>query len=408
MYALIDTNAFHWKFKPKTPVPDFPAHPALQADSTQGASLLYSWEEILTITAEHTLKKNYYETGINVCRACFNVLNTHVADTYKTAPASTPSTISWNMMMMPNKVFEQLMLTYVKPTPDAMCQNNLMFIFAYNPKDPPKLLFKHCVNCQEVAIIVKVPYTSEQLLMNVVDLFTRLGIYTCNMDNWECKTEANKTYVNLCLFIQATYQHHLASSVITAMQSSYSSNNCFAGLTTKDNILENGQADTIIKLIATHMANLSASVLSQSTALNNVNTAIFNVPMQQVAANKSQCTQEHNHMVQQFAMMATAPSATQQFAGQQVGQPQATTQHNFIPQTIPNFASTQQWGQPPGGACDSNCSCNGCGRRNPPSPAEPGAPLPFVGGNQMIPFNNRVTIPYILAGMQLMQQQNPQ
>jgi hypothetical protein len=80
MYALIDTTAFHWKIKPKTPVPDFLTRFALQADGTQGASLPYSWEKILTITAEHTLKKNYYETGISV-------LETHVADAYKMAPA---------------------------------------------------------------------------------------------------------------------------------------------------------------------------------------------------------------------------------------------------------------------------------------------------------------------------------
>jgi hypothetical protein len=91
-------------------------------------------------------------------------------------PASAPFTIGWNLSMMPNKIFEQLMSTYSKPTPDAMCQNNLTFISAYNPKNPPELLFKHCANCQEVAIVAKVPYTSEQLLMNVINLFTCLGI----------------------------------------------------------------------------------------------------------------------------------------------------------------------------------------------------------------------------------------
>jgi hypothetical protein len=143
MYTLIDTNAFHWKIKPKTLVPDFPSRFALQADGTQGASLPYSWEEILAITAEHTLKKNYYETGINVSHACFDVLNAHVANAYKTAPASGSSTIGWNLTMMLNKIFEQLMSTKIKPSPDAMRQNNLMFISAYNLKNPPELLFKH-------------------------------------------------------------------------------------------------------------------------------------------------------------------------------------------------------------------------------------------------------------------------
>ncbi len=195
MYALIDTTAFHWKFKPKNPVPDSPACFPLQADGTQGASLPYSREEILTITAEHTLKKTYYETGINVCHAFFDVLDAHVVDAYKTAPTSAPSTIGWISMMMPNKIFEQLMLTYGKSTPNAMRQNNLTSISTYNPKDPPKLRFKRCANCQEVAIVLKVPYMSEQLLMNVIDLFMHLGIYAPYMDDWEYKAKANKTYV---------------------------------------------------------------------------------------------------------------------------------------------------------------------------------------------------------------------
>ena len=65
---------------------------------------------------------------------------------------------------------------YSKASPDAMRQNNLSFISTYNPQEPPELLFKHCADCQEIAIIAKVPYTMEQLLMNFVDFFTRSGI----------------------------------------------------------------------------------------------------------------------------------------------------------------------------------------------------------------------------------------
>jgi hypothetical protein len=123
-----------------------------------------------------------------------------------------------------------------------MRQNNLTFISVYNPKDPPKLLFKHCADCREIAIIAKVPYTTEQLLMNVVNLFTRLGIYSRNMDNWERKPDAKKTYFNLHPFIQAMYQCCFASGVVTTTQSVYASNSSFASLTTKDNVSDNGTA----------------------------------------------------------------------------------------------------------------------------------------------------------------------
>jgi hypothetical protein len=90
----------------------------------------------------------------------------------------------------------------------------------------------------------------------------------------------DKTYVNLRPFIQATYQCCLASGVITATQSGYASNNCFAGLTTAENTSDDGMADTIVESIQTHMANLSATILLQSTASNDANTAVFNALMQ--------------------------------------------------------------------------------------------------------------------------------
>ncbi len=206
---------------PQTTVLVFPARFVTQADGTQGASLPYSRKEILTISAEHTLNKYYYETGINVCRACFDILNTHVVGAYKAAPAGSPSTIGWNWTMLPNQIFEQLMTMYGTPTPNAMRQNNLTFISTYNPKDPPELPFKRCANCQEIAIVVKVPYTSKQLLMNVVNLFTRSGIYLRDMDKWEHKPGVNKMHVNLRPFIQAAYQRRLTLGMITATQSGY-------------------------------------------------------------------------------------------------------------------------------------------------------------------------------------------
>ncbi len=153
------------------------------------------------------------------------------------------------------------MMTYDKPTPDAVHQNNLTFIATYNPKDPPKLLFKRVADCQEVAIMAKVMSTMKQLLMNIVYLFTRLGVYARDMDNWERKPLANQTYFNLRPFIQAAYHCHLASGVITATRNGYAFNNCFAGLTAKGDVSDDGTADTIVESINTHMANLSASVL---------------------------------------------------------------------------------------------------------------------------------------------------
>ena len=97
------------------------------------------------------------------------------------------------------------MTTYGNPTSDAVPQNNVTFFSVYNPKDPPKLLFKRIADCQEVTVVAKVPYTTEQWLINAVDLFTHAGICVRNKDDWEHKPLNDQTYYNLCTFIQATY-----------------------------------------------------------------------------------------------------------------------------------------------------------------------------------------------------------
>jgi hypothetical protein len=148
-YILINNAAFLWNIS-TTPVPKFPPQYVVNDEGTQGALISYTREEILTITAKHTCAKSYMDTGVNVCQACFDILNTHVSNGYKTASAGSPHTVGWNSTMLPNKIFIQLMLTYGKPTPDAVCQNNLMFFSMYNSQDPPKLLFKRITDCQEV------------------------------------------------------------------------------------------------------------------------------------------------------------------------------------------------------------------------------------------------------------------
>jgi hypothetical protein len=131
MYALIDPEPFHLNIKPKTDVADVPPH--FMADRV--TPLPYSWEEILTITTEFTLGKNYRDTGLNIFRAVFDTQDNHVASAYKAAPPSLPNTIGWNSTMSPNDIFDQLMTTYGKPTPDTICQNNLAHC-RLQPKGP--------------------------------------------------------------------------------------------------------------------------------------------------------------------------------------------------------------------------------------------------------------------------------
>ena len=375
MYALIDTRAFNWNVS-TSPIPEFPAWFVVDDDGTNGAEIPYTREEILTITAMHARHKHYHDTGTNVCQAVFDSLDAHVGDEFKSPPANAQGTTGWNSTMLPNDMFEQLMLVYGKPTPDAVRQNNLVFYSAYNPKDPPKVLFKRLSECQEVAIVAKVPFTVEQLLVNAVDLFTRTGLYARDMDNWERKPLADQTYFNLRPFIQAAYQRLLTSGTVIASAGGYGLNNCFAGLSTEDDVSDDGTAETVIQSINTHMANLSASVLTQSSASNDANTTVFNAAIQQMAANGAQRNADHTRMMQQFSMMSTTA---------QTGiRPATATQRQIIPSAIPVLGNTQQW--PPTGTVvrgGSNRSRGGYrGRRN----TRPGVPAIFTMPNAVIPY----------------------
>jgi hypothetical protein len=124
----------------------------------------------LSINTKFKRAKNYNNMWNNIFCAVYDTLDLHVHDAFKVAPATALGTVGWNSTMTLNDIFDQLMSTYSKPTPDAMRQNNLNFLAPYNPQEPPEILFKRCTDCQEIAIIAKVPYTPEQLLMKLVDL----------------------------------------------------------------------------------------------------------------------------------------------------------------------------------------------------------------------------------------------
>jgi hypothetical protein len=211
MYALIDQNIFHLNIAPTTSTPAYP-----NKFNPDGVSVPYSREEKSTIDAKFVLRKNYYETWTNIYRACYDTLDEHVNDAYKVAPPTIPPTTGWNTTMYIRDIFDQMASMYGKPTPVAMRQNNVNFLAAYNPQDPPEILFKRCTDVQEIATLAKNPYTTQQLLINAIDLLAHCGLY-----HWERKPSADQTWINLRPFIQEAYQRGLTSGTITSAQGGF-------------------------------------------------------------------------------------------------------------------------------------------------------------------------------------------
>jgi hypothetical protein len=265
---------------------------------------------MLHITATFTRQKNYYNTACNIYRAVYNMLDAHVDDAFKVAPPPTPPTIHWNAPMLLNDIFDQMMKTYGHPTPNAMRQNMMTFLSPYNPHDLPEILFKHCTDCQEVAIIANVKYFDKQLLMNVIDLLTKCGLYQRDLEDWDRKPDANKMWLNLCPFIKEAYQRCLALGTMMAGQGGYTSCNRFAPFqannATDGNILDDDAAETISNTINSHMANLSA----QTAAFLEANATQINASLQQLATNNAQLHQQQQSLMQQMALLTTNAAMT--------------------------------------------------------------------------------------------------
>jgi hypothetical protein len=230
--------------------------------------------------------------------------------------------------------------TYGKPTPDAMRQNNGNFLTAYNPQDPPEFLFKRCTNVQEIGTLAKNPYTTQQLLINALDLLVRCGLYQRDLEDWERKPIVDQTWINLWPFIQEAYQRRLTSGTITSAQGGFAQNNRFSGLAT-DVDSDNDTAETITGTINLHMANLTA----QTAATINEHATQTNASLQQlaIATNTTQLHQQQQAMMNQMAIM-TMNNGTQAGPVQQTfaRPPTQIYQPAALPQYQQGYSNTPQ------------------------------------------------------------------
>jgi hypothetical protein len=121
MYLLIDLTPFNmalFNLPNNSGVPEF-----LDILNNKGGIIPYTREQMLCITATFQRQKNYYNTACNIYCAVYDTFDVHIDDAFKIAPATTPPTMGWNVSIIINDIFDQMMWTYGRPTPGAMCQN---------------------------------------------------------------------------------------------------------------------------------------------------------------------------------------------------------------------------------------------------------------------------------------------
>ncbi len=261
-----------------------------------------------------------------------------------------------------------------------MRQNNITFLAPYNPQEPPEILFKRCINVQEIVTLAKYLFTTQQLLINALDLIACCKLYQRDLEDWERKPILDQAWINLRPFIQEAYQQRLTSGTITLAQGGFTKNNRFADLTTNDDSDDN-TAETIAGTINSHMANLTA----HTAATINEHAVQTNASLQQLAANTMQLHQQHQAMMNQMAMLTMNNSAaTQQII------PQAPTQIYqpvMLPQYQQGYGHTPQQFGGRGGAGGQGGGQNRGGRaQRRRGRGVPQVPMPYVGDNQLIPY----------------------
>jgi len=112
---------------------------------------------------------------MNIQRAVFNCLDDGINNALKVL--NDPALTGWNASMDPREMFDQITVTYWRPTPAALLQNDTLFRSAHSPQDAPEMLFRRIKDCQEVQILGEDQYTAQQLLNNAVCLLLQTGIH---------------------------------------------------------------------------------------------------------------------------------------------------------------------------------------------------------------------------------------
>jgi hypothetical protein len=234
-------------------------------------------------------------------------------------------------------------------------------------------------------MLAKNPYTTQQLLINAINLLARCGLYQCDLEDWERKPIGDQTWINLRPIIQEAYQRRLTSGTITSAQGGFAQNNRFEDLATEVDS-NNDTAETIAGTINLHMANLTA----QTAATINKHATQMNASLQQLAANMTQLHQRQQAMMNRMGMMTMNYSVQAGVAQQTFARPSTQMyQPAALPQYQHGYGNTpQQFGGRGGAGGQGGGPRGGQTRRERGwGPIQvPMPPMPYMGGNQLVRY----------------------
>jgi hypothetical protein len=162
MYALLTPTPFR---RPNDPGPV-----AIYARSDPANTTPFTRTDQATINTAFARERHYYQSLINIKRACFIALDASVNDAFKVS--NTPTIVGWHAGVETRAILDKLSQTYGQPTPAALEINDVTFRGPYSAANAPEVLFRRIKNCAEIAIHGNNPYTEKQLTTNTRSAFS--------------------------------------------------------------------------------------------------------------------------------------------------------------------------------------------------------------------------------------------
>jgi hypothetical protein len=187
------------------------------------------------------------------------------------------------------EILTQLEMSYGKPTPMALHNNNLLFCSPMATTDAPEMLFYRIEQCQEIATLARDPYTPMQIINTVVRILMQAQVLPSKeFDTWE--QTPNKTYPGLKMFIHEAYTRRLQSLALhtTTGQQGYAP----GGGTNMFNVLKREDEDTDTADDATATTATQTAAFTIASTLGNTYGGATTIPSEvsmainQLAANQ--------------------------------------------------------------------------------------------------------------------------
>ena len=201
-------------------------------------------------------------------------------------------------------ILNQLQETYGKPSMMTLFTNETLYRSPMVPTDLPKMLFYRIEQCQEIQIIGKVPFTTEQVIANAIRLLIGSSLLPHKEFNmWEALPI--KSWATLKTFIQEAYGRRLTLLSLRSMsgQNGYANHNMyniFGGLDDDDPDNDTVTTITPVTNVAARAATMNSTLGTAPTAMPSVNA--------EIAAAINQLSANHSTIMSHMAALSLMPT----------------------------------------------------------------------------------------------------